>query len=108
MASNAKGEGGKGLLPTEQEREKEKDGRIKRLFCDVLRLRILAYIVSQPAAFVFIVSLFLIALCMPAIGRYVANADQLPDLFTMRVRNIYGVPFVFECRLYSNKGASCI
>ncbi len=82
-----KGEGGtKRSLPPEQEREKENDGRIKRFLCDVLRLRVLGYIVAQPAAFTFILSLFLLAVCMPAIGRHIISAHQLPDLFAMRVR----------------------
>lgn len=86
MASKADGGITKRSLPSEQEREREKDGRVRRFLCDVLRLRVFAYIAAQPAAFSFIVSLFLIAACMPAIGRYIATSEELPDLFRMRVR----------------------
>lgn len=78
-------EGSRRRLPSEQQEVKEKDGRIRRFLCNVLQLRVLAYIVSQPAAFLFILSLFLIALCMPFLGVFVKNSSDLPDLDSMRV-----------------------
>ena len=72
-------------LPPDQQEELEKDGRVRRFLCDMLRLRVIAYIVAQPASFLFILSLFLIALCMPPIGWYISSVDNLPDLDSMRV-----------------------
>ena len=72
-------------LPEEQLREREKDGRIRRFFCDVLNLRVFAYITAQPASFVFILSLLFITLSMPPVALYVKNAPELPDLDAMRV-----------------------
>lgn len=76
-------------LPDEQLREKEKDGRIRRFLWDVLTLRVLAYVVSQPASFTFIASFLLITLVMPPMAVYIKNANELPDLDTMRVRTAY-------------------
>lgn len=73
-------------LPDEQLREKEKDGRIRRFLWDVLTLRVLAYIISQPASFTFIASFLFITVVMPPMAVYIKNADELPDLDTMRVR----------------------
>ena len=79
------------LLPEDQQREKEKDGRIRRILCDVLKLRVLAYIIAQPAAFTFILALLLIAASMPPIGSYI-KTHNLPDLFTMRVCHFSACP----------------
>lgn len=73
-------------LPEGQLREKEKDGRIRRFLWNVLTLRMLAYIVSQPASFTFIASFLIITLVMPPMAAYIRNAHELPDLDTMRVR----------------------
>lgn len=72
-------------LPPDQQRELEKDGRCRRLFCDILRLRVLAYIVSQPTPFTFILSLFLIAITLPLVGLYISRTGGLPDLDAMQV-----------------------
>lgn len=61
-------------------------GGIARCLCDALRLRVLAYVVAQPAAFVFVATLFLIAACMPLVAAYVSASDRLPDFYSMRVR----------------------
>lgn len=73
-------------LPDDQLREKEKDGRIRRFLWDVLTLRVLAYVISQPASFTFIASFLIITLVMPPMAAYIKNAHRLPDLDTMRVR----------------------
>lgn len=73
-------------LPEEQLREREKDGRIRRFICGVLTLRVLAYIIAQPASFTFITSFLFITLTMPPMAAYIKNAGDLPDLDTMRVR----------------------
>ena len=77
--------GGTTRQPLEQLKEMEKEGRIRRFLWDVVTLRMFAYVLAQPASFVFILSLVLITLSMPPIALYIKNADQLPDLDTMRV-----------------------
>lgn len=77
--------GGTTRQPLEQLKEMEKEGRIRRFLWDVVTLRVFAYVLAQPASFVFILSLVLITLSMPPIALYIKNADQLPDLDTMRV-----------------------
>ena len=72
-------------LPKGQQREKEKDGRIRRFLCDVLTQRVLAYVAAQPPSFAFILSLLCITLTMPPMAAYIKNAGPLPDLDTMRV-----------------------
>lgn len=74
-------------LPSDQDKEMKKDGRIKRFLCNVLQLRVLVYIATQPASFLFILSLLVISLCLPFLGAYIRNKswDQLPDLDSMRV-----------------------
>lgn len=76
-------------LPDDQLREKEKDGRIRRFLWDVLTLRVLAYVISQPASFTFIASFLIITLVMPPMATYIKNAHRLPDLDTMRSWNAY-------------------
>lgn len=77
--------GGATRQPLEQLKEMEKEGRIRRFLWDVVTLRVFAYVIAQPASFVFILSLLLITLSMPPIALYIKNADELPDLDTMRV-----------------------
>ena len=72
-------------LPPEQQRELNKDGRCRRILCDILRLRVLAYIARQPAPFMFILSLFLISITLPLVGLYISRVDGLPDLDAMQV-----------------------
>ena len=72
-------------LPEVQLREKEKDGWIRRFVWDVLKLRMFAYVVAQPASFTFILSFLFITLSMPPMALYIKNAKELPDLDTMRV-----------------------
>lgn len=74
-------------LPSDQDKEMKKDGRIKRFLCNVLQLRVLVYIATQPASFLFILSLLVIALCLPFLGAYIKTKplQQLPDLDSMRV-----------------------
>ena len=78
--------GGGSRLPEEQQREREKDGRVRRLVWDVFTLRVLAYVCAQPASFTFIVSFLFITLSMPPMAAYIRHTQQLPDLDTMRVR----------------------
>lgn len=77
--------GGTTRQPLEQLKEMEKEGRIRRFLWDVITLRMFAYVIAQPASFVFILSLVLITLTMPPMAMYIKNSDQLPDLDTMRV-----------------------
>ena len=78
---------GKNKLPPEQQRELDKDGRCRRFFCDILRLRVVGYIVRQPTPFTFILSLFLISVTLPLVGLYISRKEGLPDLDAMQVRN---------------------
>ena len=87
MASSARGSTTR--LPENQLREREKDGRIRRFIWDVLTLRMLAYVFAQPATFTFIVSFLFITVSMPPMAAYIRNADQLPDLDTMRVGTLH-------------------
>ena len=78
-------EGRKGL-PAEQQKHLESEGRLKRIVCDVLRLRVIAYIGAQPASSLFIIAILAIAGCLPAIGVHIKNSEErLPDLFVMKV-----------------------
>lgn len=52
-----------------------------------LKIRILSYVITQPASFCFILSLFLIAIELIALGIYVAKKDHMPDLDAMKVNN---------------------
>lgn len=72
-------------LPPEQQRELNNDGKCRRILCDILRLRVLAYIARQPAPFMFILSLFLISITLPLVGLYISRVDGLPDLDAMQV-----------------------
>ena len=72
-------------LPPEQQRELDNDGRCRRILCDTLRLRVIAYIARQPAPFMFILSLFLISVTLPLVGLYISKVDDLPDLDAMQV-----------------------
>ena len=72
-------------LPLEQQRELNNDGRCRRILCDILRLRVLAYIARQPTPFMFILSLFLISITLPLVGLYISRVDGLPDLDAMQV-----------------------
>lgn len=86
MASSSRSTGkGPSRLPDEQLREKEKDGRIRRFICDVLTLRVLAYVCAQPASFSFIFSFLIITITMPPMALYIKRSPELPDLDTMRV-----------------------
>ena len=89
-------------LPSDQDKEMKKDGRIKRFLCNVLQLRVLVYIATQPASFLFILSLLVIALCLPFLGAYIKTKplQQLPDLDSMRVRCSLGHhPPVYTCTI---------
>ena len=111
MASSARGSSTR--LPEDQLKEKEKDGRIRRFIWDVLTLRILAYVFAQPASFTFIVSFIFITVSMPPMASYIRNADQLPDLDTMRVGTLHrctnqyipdcfraGMRILVDCRVW--------
>ena len=79
-------------LPPEQQRELNKDGRCRRILCDILRLRVLAYIARPPAPFMFILSLFLISITLPLVGLYISRVDGLPDLDAMQVGTCHCKP----------------
>ena len=72
-------------LPPEQQMELDKDGRCRRILCDILRLRVFAYIARQPAPFMFMLSLFLISITLPLMGLYISRVNGLPDLDAMQV-----------------------
>ena len=100
---------GKAKLPEDQLREKEKDGRIRRLVCDILTLRIVAYICAQPATFTFIIAFIFITLAMPPMAIYIRHSSELPDLDTMRVSpgTIFRGCYVFY-RVLSTAELECI
>lgn len=75
----------KSKLPLDQFEELEKKGRCRRIVCDILTLRVLGYIVKQPASFMFIITLFAISVCLPFIGLYIKGQKDLPDLDAMQV-----------------------
>ena len=79
-------EKGQYRLPPQQQKEKENEGRCRRLLCDIVKLRIFKYILKQPASFIFIVSLFLIAVTLPLLGVFIASKGELPDLDAMQVK----------------------
>lgn len=49
------------------------------------RFRVLDYFVTQPAVFCFVLSLFLIAITLSALGVYVRGREHMPDLDAMKV-----------------------
>ena len=51
------------------------------------KIRVLSYVITQPASCCFILSLFLIAIELIALGIYVAKKDHMPDLDAMKVNN---------------------
>ncbi len=73
----------------EQSEEAEKSGRCRRILCDVLTLRILGYILKQPPSCTFIVTLGVIALCLPFIGLFIEGKERLPDLDAMQVTHLH-------------------
>lgn len=49
--------------------------------------RILNLIRTQPVTFCFMLSLFLIAITLAALGLYIKGKDNLPDLDAMKVHS---------------------
>ena len=47
--------------------------------------RLFRVLLSDPAAFLFVISLFIFSLCMPFLGLYLKSSDNLLDLDTMKV-----------------------
>lgn len=64
----------------------EKERPCLKIVFRVLTLRILFYILKQPPSFIFILTLFVIAVCLPFIGLYIKGDRVLPDLDAMQVR----------------------
>ena len=81
-------------VPLDQLEELEKEGRCRRIVCDVLTLRVIGYIVKQPASFMFIIALFAIVVCLPFIGLYIKRQKVLPDLDAMQVSDICCVSLI--------------
>lgn len=62
----------------------------------IFKHRILSYICAQPAAFSFILSLFLIAISLSFLGFYVTEKSDVPDIDAMKVT--YGSLGYFWCQ----------
>ncbi len=54
-------------------------------FREYLPFRSLHTLANDPAICLFITSLFLLSVCMPLLGLYLSNSDNLLDIDTMKV-----------------------
>ena len=76
---------GKSKRLNEQLENKESGGGCRKILWDILTLRVLVYVLKQPPSCMFIVTLFVIAGCLPFIGLYISKQPVLPDLDAMQV-----------------------